>query len=60
MIETIESLWNSVKFFLEPKILEPAVPPYLEREFLDFMKGAMGREYEVRETQIVDIDPDTV
>ena len=41
-----------------------AVPPYLEREFLSFMNGTMGRDYEdikfKREIQRVDIDPETV
>ena len=59
----IESLWNTLKFVLEPDN-QTAVPPYLESEFLNFMNGTMGRDYEdikyKREIQRVDIDPDTV
>ena len=31
----------------------------MEKEFLEFMKDAMGVEFEVRETQKVEIDLDT-
>ena len=60
VVETIESLWSMVKAFYEPSFLGSHVPPYLEKEFIEFMKDAAGVEYEVRETQKVDIDPNTV
>ena len=64
MLDAIESVWNTVKFVLEPSRID-AVPAYLERDFIDFMKGAMGRDFDddpelQRVNQRVDIDPDLV
>ena len=60
VIETIESLWNTFKFFYKAPWTGSGVPPYMEKEFMYFMKESMGVEFEVRETQKVEIDPDTV
>lgn len=60
VVETIESLWNTFKVFYLAPWAGGGVPPYMEKEFLYFMKESMGVEFEVRETQKVEIDPDTV
>lgn len=60
VVETIESMWNMFKMFYQPSFTGSHVPLYMEEVFLEFMKDAVGVEYELRETRIVDIDPDTV
>ena len=60
VVETIESMWSMLKAFYEPSFLAPHVPPYMEKEYIEFMKDAAGVEYEIRETQKVVIDPDLV
>ena len=41
-------------------IIGTHVPPYMEKANLDFLREAMGIEYEERQIKNVDIDPDTV
>ena len=66
--DTVESIWNSVKMFVDitgsksNSEVVPAhpVPDYLLEANLKFMKEAMNWEWEERETQKVEIDPSLV
>ena len=67
VVDTIESIWNSLKCFLgglgddpSKKILGTHVPKYQEEGNVQFIKDVMGVTLEPRETKIVDIDPSLI
>jgi len=67
VIQDVESLWNTLKAFVggitdHPRwpVIGSHVPPYMEKANLEFIKEAVGVEMQPRETQKVDIDPDTI
>jgi len=67
IVQDIESLWNTLKAFVggitdHPwlPIIGSHVPPYMEKANIEFIKDALGVEMQPRETQKVDIDPDTI
>ena len=67
VIQDIESLWNTIKCFLggisdHPYIpvIGSHVPAYMEKANIEFLKETIGLEMEVRETQEVHINPDTI
>ena len=67
VIQDIESLWTTLKAFVGGISAHPHwpvigshVPPYMEKANIEFIKEAVGVEMQLRETQKVDIDPDTI
>ena len=67
MKDDIESVWNTVKAFVGGITDHPLlpyigshVPPYMEEANIEFIKEAVGVDMKLRETQKVDIDPDTI
>ena len=59
--ESLESLITTLKLFVQFKTrYDHPAPAYMEKASVDFLKGAMGVELEVRETQKVEIDVDSV
>ena len=66
-VESIESLWNTLKMFVggvsdHPKwpIIGTHVPKYMEQANVKFIKEAVGHELVERTTKKVEIDPSLV
>ena len=66
-VDSIESIWNTLKMFLggigtdpSKRVLGSHVPKYMEDANIRFIHDVMGVTLEERTTKIVDIDPDLI
>jgi len=67
IVEEFESLFNSLKAFIgglgtNPylPVIGSHVPPYMEKANIEFLSEQAGINMELRETQVVDINPDLI